>query len=73
MKLGSAANWFINDCIPVLLHRGVLVEIENRGGGQQRRFKLGLPMKTLNDALESSGGLFTEFLDNAAGSEASEE
>jgi hypothetical protein len=30
-------------------------------------------MEALNDALESSGGLFAEFLDNAAGPEASEE
>jgi hypothetical protein len=65
MKLGGSANWFINDCVPALLHRGVLVEIENRGGGQQRRFKLGRPMETLNEALERSGGVFSQFLDNA--------
>ncbi len=66
MKLGGGANTFISDCIPLLLHRGILVEIENRGGGQQRRFKLALPMEALSEALEASGGLFSQFLDNAA-------
>jgi len=66
MKLGSGANVFIHDSVPALLHRGVLVEIENRGGGQQRRFRLGFAMEALNDALEASGGRFSEFLHAAA-------
>lgn len=42
-------------------NRGVFQEIENRGAGQQRQFKLGRPMAVLNDALERYGGLFSSF------------
>ena len=64
-KLGRSSNSFISDCIPALLHRGILVEVENRGSGHLRYWKLGRPMEVFNDALENCGGLFSQFLDLA--------
>jgi hypothetical protein len=64
-KLRGNGNLFVNDCIPALVHRGIFVEIENRGAGQQRHWKLGRPMAVLDEALENCGGLFSQFLDLA--------
>lgn len=66
MKLGSHGSMFMNDCVPTLLNRGILIEMENRGGGQFRQFKLGRPMAILSDALATCGGSFSQFLDNAS-------
>jgi hypothetical protein len=68
-KLGGGGNLFINDCIPALVNRGIFVEIENRGAGQQRHWKLGRPMAVLDEALENCGGLFSQFLDLATRSD----
>ena len=61
-KLGNG-NFLINDCVPTLVDRGIFIEIENRGAGQQRHWKLGRPMAVLDEALENCGGLFSQFLD----------
>lgn len=63
LKLGNGGNSFINDCVPALLNRRIFVEVENRGSGQQRHFKLGRPMALLNESLEACEGEFSRFLD----------
>jgi hypothetical protein len=66
MKLGGRGNAFISEIVPTLVAHGVFVEMENRGGDGQRRYKLGKPMEALNAALEGCGCTFTEFLSAVA-------
>ena len=40
MKLGNRARPFLDDELPDLLKHRIMVEIVNRGGGLQRRFKI---------------------------------
>lgn len=62
IKLGERAQNFLNQTLPQLVKHRVLVEIENRGGGDQRRFKLGVALQKLNEAVASSKGSFCNFL-----------
>lgn len=62
MKLGVRGQSFLDATLPELLKRGVLVEIENRGAGDQRRFRLGVSLKKLNASLAKAKGSFSEFL-----------
>lgn len=63
MKLGDKGQTFIDNDLPTLLTGKIIVEIENRGGNLQRRFKLGLPLHLINNALSSANGKFNVFLD----------
>ncbi|MCC7510008.1 MAG: hypothetical protein IT464_11660 [Planctomycetes bacterium] len=62
MKLSDHGQQFIDETLPRLLDHGVLEEIANRGGGHQRRFRLGVTLKEVNDAMESAKGDFEKFL-----------
>ncbi len=64
-KLGGTANWFMSEVIPELLRSGILVEMEHRGGGSHRHFKLGRQMVVLNRAMEESQGSFKRFIAEA--------
>ncbi len=56
-RLGSHANMFIDNVLPVLLRAAVLVEVDYRGGGVQRRFKLNAPMRNIAPAIKSARSL----------------
>jgi hypothetical protein len=62
MKLGGQGQAFINDAIPQLLKYGVMEEIENRGGDNQRRFRLGVSLHTIRNAIFCAKGSFNVFL-----------
>jgi len=62
IKLGLGAKGFIDHVLPKLLKQGVMEEIENRGGGTQRRFKLGLSLHVVNEAIVRANGSFDKFL-----------
>jgi len=62
IKLGDSAKEFINNVVPDLLDANILCEIENRGGSMQRRFKLGLALHQLNEAISSAQGKYDKFL-----------
>jgi hypothetical protein len=62
MKLGGKSSTFIADVIPALVNHGILVQMDNRSGDQQRRFKLGRQMTVLNRALEDCDGQFNRFV-----------
>ena len=62
MKLGVRGKGFIDHSLPELLKRRVIEEIEHRGGGDQRRFRLGFPLQKLNAAIAVARGSFGEFL-----------
>ena len=61
MKLGDRGPGFLDNTLPYLLESGVLEQIENRGGGNQRRFRLAMPLARLNAAIAASGGTFQKF------------
>lgn len=63
MKLGTRGKGFIDHTLPSLVRRQVMVEIENRGGGVQRRYRLGVPLQRLNSAISVARGSFGHFLD----------
>jgi hypothetical protein len=62
MKLGDRRRTFIDDILPRLLKTGVLKEIENRGGGRQRRFQFGVRLQELDAAVAVARGSFAAFL-----------
>lgn len=63
MKLGDRGQSFLDRKLPSLLDARVLEEIENRGGGNQRRFRLGLSLATLNSSMATSQGNFQRFIE----------
>lgn len=63
MKLGQSAQAFLDDTVPELLARGILVQIDNRGGGVQRRFRLGHGLEVLDQAITRARGSYSVFLD----------
>lgn len=62
IKLGARGPAFIDGPLSQLLMKGVFVEIKNLGGGAQRRFRLGVPLSDLNDAMKKAKGEFDLFL-----------
>lgn len=62
MKLGARGQSFIDQTLPQLLRAQVMQEIDNRGGGDQRRFRLGIPLKQVNSAIVDSRGSYARFL-----------
>lgn len=63
MKLGQSGQAFLDDAVPKLLSRGILAEIDNRGGGAQRRYRLGLGLEAIDKALTRARGSFSAFLE----------
>lgn len=64
MKLGVDAQSFLDNTLPQLIKRGIIVEIDNRGGNNQRRFKFGMTLESINRSLSSAQGSFQAFMDN---------
>lgn len=63
IKLGARGQGFIDHTLPTLVRRQVMVEIDNRGGGVQRRYRLGVPLQRLNAAIGVARGSFSRFLE----------
>ncbi|NNS07075.1 hypothetical protein [Erwinia sp. JH02] len=62
IKLGDRGKSFIDITLPELIETKIIEEIENRGAGQQRRFKLGRPLQELNSHLASAQGSYKNFI-----------
>jgi hypothetical protein len=62
LKFGSRASHFSDHVLPGLLKAGVLEEIPYKGSGVERRFKVGVPMHRVQQALAASKGNFDAFL-----------
>jgi hypothetical protein len=61
-RLGSHAALFFRDVYPQMESHGLISEMEYRGSGTQRRFRLLVRLDQLNNALEGCGGDFEEFI-----------
>lgn len=62
LKLGARGHGFVDSTLPQLMKRGVIEEIEYRGSGDQRRFRLGVPLQKLDEAIAAAHGSLTLFL-----------
>lgn len=62
IKLGPRGTGFIDNTLPFLLKHGVMEEIENRGGGDQRRFRLNASLQIINESIVTANGSFESFL-----------
>ncbi len=62
MKLGGRGQGFIDSALPQLLTHGVLEEIHNYGSGNQRRFRLAVPLEDINKASSEHASSFQDFL-----------
>ena len=64
VKLGDRGNAFISDYLPGLIEKGIVEEIDNRGSGHQRMFRLGKQLQILNPRLATAQGSFQKFLES---------
>lgn len=62
IKFGKQGPWFIDDIVPALVRAKIVENVEYRGKGVQARFKLGVPMYAIQDALSASEGNFDSFI-----------
>jgi len=62
MRLGAKGSYFVENVLPDLLRVGLLEEVKYLGSGVQRRFRLGFPMQQVQEALESSKGMYSDFI-----------
>jgi hypothetical protein len=62
MKLGSRATYFLDEVLPTLLRAGVLQSVPYKGSGSDRRFKVGVQMHRIQEALVRAGGSFERFV-----------
>jgi Pentapeptide repeats (9 copies) len=65
IKLGDRGQGFLDNTVPSLLECKILEQIENRGGGNQRRFRLSMPLARVNASIAASEGEFSKFLEIA--------
>jgi uncharacterized protein YjbI with pentapeptide repeats len=61
-RLGVRSNHFLDSILPSLLRVGVLDEVLYTGGGNQRRFRLRVPMMDVETAMVRSRGNYEAFL-----------
>ncbi len=64
IKLGHRGKEFIEYSLPKLIDYGVLEEIDNRGGTNQRRFRLGISLRIIHEAITLAKGSFENFLEH---------
>jgi len=62
LRMGVHASKFAKELLPDLLNSRILEKVPHRGGGIQRRFRLGRSMSSIADALAESRGDYSEFL-----------
>lgn len=61
LRLGKKAAEFEENILPILIECGILVPEPYRGSGSDRRFRLGVKMGQIQDALVASKGSFEAF------------
>ena len=57
LKLGGKRNRFKHHVLPKLLTSGILEEVPYLRHGSQQRFRLGVPIQRIQDALQAAGEL----------------
>lgn len=62
-SLGSSSYHFFNRLLPMLTDAHVIRELQNRGSGNLRRFRLDVQLRLLHEALRAPNGRFKRFVD----------
>jgi hypothetical protein len=62
-RLGSQSPLFMDEVLPRLMDASVVEEVTYRGRGNQRRWRLALPLSEVKDAMEGCKGNFERFLE----------
>lgn len=62
LRFGASFSHFFDDVLPILIHAGIVEEIQYIGRGSQRRFRLQVPLQRLHEALENCEGSFDLFV-----------
>ena len=62
-RLGSKANTFFDQVLPLLRDHGVVNEVDYKGAGRQMRYRLGVSLDDVQRAIESADGSFEKFLE----------
>jgi uncharacterized protein YjbI with pentapeptide repeats len=62
LKLGIKSSTFLSEVLPQLIRTGVVNEIKFSGGGSQNRYRLGVAMHSIDEAISQSNGSFDRFL-----------
>ncbi len=63
LKLGKSFSNFEKNILPKLIATGILEEVDYYGSGNQKRYKLGKTMQSIEKAFASSNGEFNKFLE----------
>lgn len=66
-RLGAQASLFFRDVLPILETAGIVEEVQFKGHGMQKRYRLNHPLETLSRAVEECGGDFGRFIQLARG------
>lgn len=63
IKLGNhTSNDFISNVMPDLETVGVIMQVENKGSGSQKRYKLAMDMSVIENAIGKSKGIYEDFI-----------
>jgi hypothetical protein len=65
-RFGKLGTLFIDEVLPALIRAKVVQTVEYRGRGVQERYKLAVPMQSVQQALVESNGRFDNFLSKIA-------
>jgi hypothetical protein len=68
-RLGAQGPQFFRDVLPRLESAHIVQDVKFKGHGNQRRFRLNLPLQRLEGAVEQCGGNFDRFIEMASGGE----
>lgn len=66
LKLGTRGSEFIDNVLPKLLQKNIVTEVQYKGSGEQRRFKLNIPMRNIDNAIRKAKTL-DEFVEELEG------
>jgi hypothetical protein len=62
-RLGPQAFMFFDEMLPDLMNRGVFEEVQFRGAGNQRRFRIKSSFDRVAGAIEACGGNYDRFIE----------
>jgi hypothetical protein len=63
LRLGVHAPLFFSEIEEGLIAAGVLQYVQNRGGGQTERYRLGIPIRLASQALSIANGSYARFIE----------
>jgi hypothetical protein len=62
VRLGRHADIFFRQILPDLIKCNILIEVNYQGQGRQKRFKMGVKFKQIDEALNKCNGSYEKFI-----------